>query len=55
MRNRFTASADKQGDWLVFDNEDMYCCYGPTTEHDAISEMVKLNQQNSEKNNGDAS
>jgi hypothetical protein len=50
MNNRFTASEDKHGDWLIFDNEDFYCCYGPTTEPDATSEMRKLNRQNNEKN-----
>jgi hypothetical protein len=53
VNNRFTASEDKHGDWLVFDNEDFYCCYGPTTEPDATSEMRKLNRQNSEKNKED--
>lgn len=42
-KDRFTASEDKHGDWLVFDNEDFYCCYGPTNEHDAVSEAIRLN------------
>ena len=49
MSERFTASEDKKGEWLVFDNEDFYCCYGTTGEYDAINEAIKLNAKNSGK------
>ncbi len=47
--SRFTASEDKDGDWLVFDNEDFYCCYGPTNKYDAMNKMLELNNENSMK------
>jgi hypothetical protein len=40
---RFTISEDKYGEWLVFDNQDFYCCYSTPNRHDAISEAIKLN------------
>jgi hypothetical protein len=44
---RFTASgADwSNKDWLVFDNEEFYCVFGPTTQLNAIDKARELNKK----------
>lgn len=49
MSDRYTASIDEKGKWLVFDNENFYCCYGPTSKYDAIRKTDELNKENIEQ------
>ena len=40
---RFTTYRDLSGVWLVFDNEDFYCCYTAISKQDATMQANKLN------------
>jgi hypothetical protein len=44
---RFTAEGKGwvNGDWVVFDNEKCYCCYGPTTQLNAVAKARELNNK----------
>jgi hypothetical protein len=50
-KERFTANCANWSskDWLVFDNEELYCCFGPTNEASAISKAIELNNENEKK------
>ena len=45
MMERFTADGEdwSKRDWIVFDNEACYCCFGPTTQLNAVDKARELN------------
>lgn len=40
--SKYEIDCNDKGEWFVFDNEAMYCCAGPFSEDDAISEKARL-------------
>jgi hypothetical protein len=48
---RFTAEGEdcSNKDWLVFDNEECYCCFGPTTQLNAVTKARELNNTYKER------
>lgn len=48
---RFTADGEDSinKEWLVFDNEEFYCCFGPTTQLNAVTKARELNEKHAGK------
>lgn len=48
---RFTADGEDciNKEWLVFDNEEFYCCFGPTTQLNAVTKARELNEKHAGK------
>ena len=42
---RFVAEQNRQGEWMVYDNQDCYCVAGPLTETSAIGCAERLNRK----------
>ena len=51
MMERFTADGEDSINkgWLVFDNEECYCCFGPTTQLNAVAKARELNEKHAGK------